>query len=103
MWRKLVVIAVLAVPLAAWALVKPVRVLTPELMGLKCERGLCIDDPSRREEAAKLYADAVSSVQASLGALASPPRAVFCSTLACAESFGFTDQNAYTFGTFAIV
>src|SRR5258708_29712101 len=103
MWRKLVFVVVLALPFAAWAFAKPVRVLAPELQGLTCERGLCVDDVSRRAEAARLYADALGYVQGSVGVLESPPRAVFCSTLACSRKFGFTHQNAYTVGTFAIV
>src|SRR5260221_6700012 len=103
MWRKLLGVALRALLVAAWALVKPVRVLAPELEGLTCERGLCIDDVSRRAQAAALYADALGYVQASVGVLESPPRAVFCSTPACSRKFGFTQQNAYTFGTFAIV
>src|SRR5205814_1105649 len=31
------------------------------------------------------------------------PRAVFCSTKACSESFGFTSQNAYTVATVGVV
>ena len=36
------------VPLAAWALVKPLRVLAPQLEGLTCDEGMCVDGTSRR-------------------------------------------------------
>src|SRR5258706_1868892 len=103
MWRKLIVVVVLALPLAAWGLVKPVRVLAPQLEGLTCDHGVCVDDPARRAEAAALYRDALQYVQASLGTMEAQPRAVFCSTAECSRKFGFKRQNAYTFGTVAIV
>jgi hypothetical protein len=103
MRRTLAVLAILALPLAAWAFVKPVRVLAPELEGVSCEQRICVDDPARRAEAVKLYQDALRSVEASLGALDARPLAVFCSTRPCAEKFGFKGQNAYNFGSYAIV
>ena len=105
MWRALaiVVVTVFAVPLAAWAFAKPVRVLAPEWEGLTCEQRICVDDPSRRAEAEKLYADALRDVEASLGPLELRPLAVFCSTPGCADNFGFKGQNAYNFGRYAIV
>src|SRR5260221_4154130 len=103
MWRKLAVVIVLAVPLAAWAFIKPVRVLAPQLEGLTCEGGVCVDDPSRRAQAVALYSEALKAVQDAFGPMDFVPRAVFCSTRACAQKFGFKGQNAYNFGTFAIV
>src|SRR4051812_25186720 len=103
MWRKLAVVAVLALPLAAWALAKPVRVFAPELEGLTCELRICVDDEKRRAEAVALYLDAVRDVQKLLGPLETHPLTVFCSTRTCAQSFGFSGQNAYTFGSYAIV
>jgi hypothetical protein len=103
MWRKLVVVSVLVLPLAAWAFARPVRVLAPELEGLTCELRICVDDPARRAEAVALYLDAVQYVEASLGAMEMRPKAVFCATQACSAKFGFRGQNAYNFGTYAIV
>jgi len=91
------------VPLAAWAYVKPVRVLAPELEGVTCERKICVDDPARRAAAVKLYDNALRDVEAQFGPLERHPLAVFCSTHACAERFGFKGQNAYNFGSYAIV
>jgi hypothetical protein len=93
----------LLLPLAAWAFVKPVRVIAPELEGLACEGQVCVDDPARRPEAVALYRDAAAYVGTSIGALHAEPRAVFCSTAACSEKFGFKRQNAYNVGTFAVV
>jgi hypothetical protein len=91
------------VPLAAWALIKPLRVLAPQLEGLTCDEWVCVDDTSRRAEATRLCRDALDSVQASVGALYSVPRAVLCATPACSDKFGFKAALAYDVGTFAIV
>src|SRR5258708_27025052 len=50
MLKRIVFIALLALPVAAWALVKPVRVLAPQLAGLTCHGEVCVDDPSRLPE-----------------------------------------------------
>lgn len=102
-WGTLSVLLTLIVPLAAWAFAKPLRVLAPELEGLTCEARICIDDPARRAEAVALYLNAVRSVETSLGPLQTHPLAIFCSARACAEDFGLKGQNAYTFGSYAIV
>ena len=103
MLKKAALGLVLLLPLAAWAFVKPVRVIAPQLEGLACEGRVCVDDPTRRLEAVVLYRDAVEYVEKSIGTLQTEPRAVFCSTAACSERFGFKRQNAYNVGTFAIV
>jgi hypothetical protein len=54
MLKKAIFAVALALPLAAWAFVKPVRVLAPELEGLECEGSVCVDDPARRAEAEQL-------------------------------------------------
>src|SRR6185503_4955732 len=101
--KRLVVGALLlAAPIAAWALVKPLRVLAPQLEGLACDEWVCIDDASRRAEAKRLYRDALNAVQASVGELHSAPRAVFCATAACSAKFGFAEALAYDVGTFGI-
>ena len=103
MLKKATLGLALLLPLAAWAFVKPVRVIAPQLEGLACEGRVCVDDPTRRLEAVVLYRDAVEYVEKSIGTLQTEPRAVFCSTAACSERFGFKRQNAYNVGTFAIV
>jgi len=103
MLKKAIVAVVLALPVAAWAFVKPVRVLAPELEGLKCEGPVCVDDPARRAEAETLYRDAIQFVQMSFGAMQTVPRALFCSTPACSEKFGLDRRRAYNVGTAALV
>jgi hypothetical protein len=102
MFKRIVFIALLALPVAAWAFYKPVRVLAPQLAGLTCHGKVCVDDLSRLSEATGLYENAVRSVRDNVGAFQAEPRAVFCSTLACARSFGFTSALAYNVGTFGI-
>ena len=101
--KRIALIALLTLPVAAWAFIKPVRVLAPELIGLTCHGRVCVDDPSRMAEASGLYQGALQFVQVQVGELQALPRAVFCSTQACSESFGFTAVNAYNVGTFGIV
>jgi len=101
--KKAIFLVALALPLAAWAFVKPVRVLAPQLEGLECEGLVCVDDPARRAEATTLYRNAARFVQNSVGDMQTAPRAVFCTTPACSEKFGINRRNAYTVGTFALV
>ena len=103
MLKKAIFVVALALPLAAWAFVKPVRVIAPQLEGVECEGRVCVDDPAKRAEATMLYRDAVRFVQTSVGAIQTEPRAIFCSTRACAERFGMGRRNAYTVGTAALV
>ena len=98
-----IVVAHLA-PVAAWATVKPVRVLAPELLGLHCSvEGICVDEPSRLAEAVALKSEAVAFVNSHVGRIERTPRAIFCSTSQCAQSFGFTVQGAYNVGTYGLV
>jgi hypothetical protein len=70
--RLLVMLAV--VPLLAWFLVKPVRVLAPQLAGVSClSASVCVDDAARRQEAEGLRAEAMAFVQNSLGAIEGNP------------------------------
>jgi hypothetical protein len=103
MFRRIVFIALLALPVAAWAFVKPVRVLAPHLAGLTCHGNVCVDDRSRLSEAAGLYEDAVRYVRDNVGEFQTEPRAVFCATKACSRSFGFTSAHAYTVATVGVV
>jgi len=103
MLKRIVFIALLALPVAAWAFVKPVRVLAPQLAGLTCHGKVCVDDLSRLSEATELYENAVRYVRDSVAEFQAEPRAVFCSTKACSRYFGFTSQNAYTVATVGVV
>jgi hypothetical protein len=103
MFNRIALIALLALPLAAWAFIKPVRVLAPELAGVTCRGKVCVDDLSRIADATGLYEEAVGFVQLNVGELQTLPHAVFCSSQACSKSFGFTSAQAYNFGTVGIV
>jgi hypothetical protein len=100
--RLLVMLAV--VPLLAWFLVKPVRVLVPQLAGVSClSASVCVDDTARLQEAEGLHAEAMAFVQNSLGAIEGNPRIIFCASQACADSFGLGARSAVTLATFGTV
>jgi hypothetical protein len=103
MLKKLLLIAALAVPFAAWALIKPIRVLAPELAGVTCVERVCVDDISRLPEAQALAKEAIEFVQLNVGQLQRPPRMIFCSGKACSNSFGFTSNGAYNVATVGLV
>jgi hypothetical protein len=95
---------VVVLPPAAWILVKPVRVLAPTLVDVRClSATLCIDDPVRADEAQALYAEAEAYVSANVEQIGRPPKLVFCATEACAQSFGLGARAAVTVGTLGTV
>jgi hypothetical protein len=99
----IVLAVVTSLPAITWASFKPIRVLAPELMGLTCSSGICIDDMTKLPEAAALRAEAVNFVTSRVDRIGSVPRFVFCSQPACAKSFGFTSQKAFHVGTYGVV
>ena len=101
--RKLVLrwlfLLVLVIPLAAWMWVKPVRLLAPGWLGYDCPpQGVCVEDAAQQATAQALYDDALMQVLLKLGPVQGKPRVVFCSTDACAQSFGMGGLAALTFG-----
>jgi hypothetical protein len=98
-------ILIMSIPMAAWALYKPVRVVAPELVdGVSCTTAsICLDDESMYSEAAKLYKDALSIVERKTGSFNKHPRVIFCSTESCFQSFGFNKASANTVGSSGIV
>jgi hypothetical protein len=93
-----------AIPLLAWLLVKPVRVLAPQLAGVSClSTSVCVDDVARLQEAERLRADGLAFVQNSLGAFEGNPRVIFCASQSCADSFGLGARSAVTLATFGTV
>jgi hypothetical protein len=69
MLKRIAFVVLLALPVAAWALIKPVRVLAPEFAGVNCHGKICVDDPARLTEATALYDEAVRFVQLDIGEL----------------------------------
>lgn len=85
-------------------LIKPARVLVPTWFGLTCvSSDLCIDDPSRVDEARALRDEAVAWVEARFSPLNHPPLVLFCSTKDCFSSFGDPRIAAQAVGRQAIV
>lgn len=104
MLKRIFILVALCMPPAVWAFFKPIRVVAPELAGVVCvNESICVDDLRRADEAAKLYAEAISFVEASIGKLENKPRAIFCSSVQCSKSFGFTSNGAYDVGTWGVV
>lgn len=100
--RLLVTLAV--IPLLAWFLVKPVRVLAPQLAGVSCLSAfVCLDDSARQQEADSLRAEGMAFVQGMLSPIEGKPRLIFCASRACADFFGLGARSAVTLGTFGTV
>lgn len=97
-------LVLLATPIATWALWKPIRVLAPELAGVKCFASrVCTDDPSKIAEALALRREALLYVEQNAGSFKASPRMIFCTTAQCDHSFGFTGNAAYNFGSSGLV
>jgi hypothetical protein len=100
----LVLATLSALPLVTWAAFKPIRVLAPELAGVQCtEENICIDDLKKLEQARVLRDESVRFVESRIGKVEQVPRYIFCSSAACAKSFGITSNAAYHVGEFGIV
>lgn len=102
---RLALLLLVVVPVAAWALVKPVRVVAPGLAGMDCAQGtpVCVEDPARDAEARQLLADGMAFVAGHVAPVEGSPRFVFCSTPACADTFGLGQRSAVTTGTWGTV
>ncbi|HEY0666459.1 MAG TPA: hypothetical protein VGD24_10365 [Gallionella sp.] len=104
MLKRLLLLTLLTTPLATWSLIKPVRVLAPELNGVSCLNDtICTDDPSRYMDASDLYESARQFVEAAVGPIEHKPRVIFCSADSCFQAFGLGRRSAATLGTVAIV
>lgn len=92
------------VPLAAWFIVKPVRVIAPAVSGMHCaSKPVCVENADKLPEAAALYDESLLFVGARVGAIQGQPLVVFCSTPACADQFGLGARSAVTVGTLGTV
>lgn len=97
-------VLIIGFPTAALAIYKPTRVLVPQFFGVKClSQEICIDDPSKLEQAKALRDEAFKFVTENVGEIESPPRVIFCSTRECADSFGQFHAAAYNVATVGIV
>jgi hypothetical protein len=101
---RLGLIVFVIVPLASWALVKPMRVIAPGLAGVACSSAqICTDDVSQLAIASGLSAEAQSFVSHHVGPLRAEPRVIFCATQSCADTFGLGARSAVTVGTVGTV
>lgn len=101
---KWIVLTITLIVLCIFVFFKPSRVLIPEINDVVCATGsICMDDLSRLREAETLLADAIVDVERKLGKLENFPKAIFCSTQACYEKFGFRHSSASAIGRTAIV
>ena len=107
MKRSHILAAVLSahlLPVAAWAVVKPLRVIAPELVGLSCTTdNICTDDLSRLAEARALLNSSREFVAKDLGSIQAMPKAVFCSTKQCSEKFGLGKSVAFSVATVGVI
>ncbi len=101
---RIAFLLLVVVPLAAWFIVKPVRVIAPTAMGLQCaSTSVCVETPDKLPEATALYNESLSFVGRSVGPIQSQPLVVFCSTQTCANQFGLGDRSAVTVGTMGTI
>lgn len=102
--KRLAFLLVIVVPVAAWMLVKPVRVLAPSLVGIGCvSETVCTDDLSKSQDAVALYAEAHHFVSVTLNPFKTQPKVIFCATDRCADAFGLGARSAVTVGHFGSV
>ncbi|AXV79296.1 MULTISPECIES: hypothetical protein [Ralstonia solanacearum species complex] len=97
--------ALVALPLAALAFIKPLRVVAPSLMpGISCPRAtICTDDVARLDDVETLYRDGYAKAVDTVGPFRQSPRAVFCTTARCADTFGMGRRAAEAVGNLGLV
>lgn len=101
---RLLFLIVFVVPLAAWFVVKPVRVVAPRLAGMMCPTPqVCVESSEDTELAVALYNDAVAFVSEGITPLRGKPKVAFCSSTDCARHFGLGNRAAVTVGKFGTV
>jgi len=105
MKKGIITLVIVALPVAAWSFYKPVRVLAPEFNGLTCiNKKICLDDIRKRETAEFLYQQSAIATNNAIGPFHNDPRAIFCTTEKCYESFGFKAPSlAHAVGTSGVV
>ncbi len=105
--RRLAYVAatLIALPAAALAIVKPLRVIAPALMpGIAClAADICTDNPAALGAAQALYRTGRDHAAAAVGPFEHAPRVVFCTTQACAAAFGIDRQAAQTVGNLGAI
>ena len=101
---KWIGLLLLIFPVAVFALIKPTKIILPELAGVSCvERWLCVEQLATLADAQSLYNNAIDNVQTKLTPFEQPPKMVFCSTDKCFSRFGLDKQAAVSIAGFGIV
>lgn len=102
--KRLAFLLLVVVPIIAWLVIKPVRVVAPTLFGISCPTStVCVDDTSQFQNATQLYSEALTFVSKTVTPIKGSPRVIFCSSQQCAQSFGLGARAAVTVGTFGTV
>lgn len=97
---RLAFLLLIVVPVLAWSVVKPVRVIAPQAVGMVCaDKVICAESVDQIATVKPLYDEALQFVRAQVGPLEGRPVVVFCASQACAESFGLGARSAVTVGT----
>lgn len=94
-----------ALPMAALAFIKPLRVVAPALMpGITCPTPtICTDNLASLDDAQKLYQAGYAKAADAVGPFQQAPRGVFCTTPACADTFGIGRRAAEAVGNLGFV
>ncbi len=100
---RLLFIVCCVVPVLAWAVVKPARVVALSLADVSCVGSVCVDDTSRSAEAAELFRNAQVFVELKVGAFGRQPKVIFCGSQPCADYFGLGARSAVTVASVATV
>jgi len=97
-------ILLLVIPISAFALFKPIRVITPEIFGIHCQNeNLCVEDDAQFTKALDLYNKSKNNLESKLGINLKNPKIIFCSTEKCKLTFGLSKAAGYAFGTFGMI
>lgn len=101
---KWILLFIFLLPVAAFAFVKPARILVPQINDVSCpNEKICVEDAKKYVEAKALYAEASKYVQDKLGTFDAAAMVVFCSSQNCFDKFGGGRKAALTIGTFGTV
>jgi len=88
-------------PISAFALFKPIRVLIPEAFNVRCnEQNLCVDDFSQLDAAVPLVNDSKAYLETQWRLSIGEPSIIFCSTEKCQAAFGLSQKAGFTLSRF---
>ncbi len=90
-------LAVALIPVLAWSLGKPFRLLLPNFNDVECHGSVCVQDAKEMDRAHELYSSAIKSISSAGITLEARPRFVYCSTKECYQSFGGGNERAISY------